>query len=161
MGADVRQVHREMKANEGSDAKNTLFGPESHQARAIDWDQGDCGLHQGAQSPCSDSDAVYMAATKMTAASSEKTLPRGSPSIHGPSDNDGSSKGARRRERKAEQAARRRHVGHFGSERLAWKIVTPAAKRQAVAHLAPGHRLWLPAMAGIVLLPELAVAQKA
>ena len=35
-------------------------------------------LHQGAQPPCCNFDAVYMAATEITPASTEKPLPRGS-----------------------------------------------------------------------------------
>jgi len=51
-------VHREMMANDGHIAKDTLFGPERNQARAIDWDQSDRGLSSGRaaipQDPASD-----------------------------------------------------------------------------------------------------------
>ena len=61
------------------------FGPERNQARAIDWDRRDRGhslrgpsVHQGAQPPCCNPDAVYMAATDIMPASTETPLPRGS-----------------------------------------------------------------------------------
>ena len=67
-----------MMANHGNIAEDTLFEPERLAARAIDWDRSDRGLHQGAQPPCCNPDAVYMAATDITPASPEKPLPRGS-----------------------------------------------------------------------------------
>lgn len=54
----------------------TLFGPERIQARAIDWDQSDRGIHQGAQQSCNP-DAVYMAATDQTQKSIDQHLPSG------------------------------------------------------------------------------------
>ena len=83
-------MHREMMANDGHIAKDTLFGPERLAARAIDWDRSDRSLHQGAQPMCCISDAFgaafetvalaphYMAATETTPASLEKPMPRGS-----------------------------------------------------------------------------------
>ncbi len=52
-----------MMANGGDIAEDTLFEPERSKARAIDWDQRDRGIHQGAQSTHCNQDAVYMAAT--------------------------------------------------------------------------------------------------
>ena len=78
-------MHREMMANDGHIAKDTLFEPERQKARAIDWDQSDRGLslrgpsvHQGAQPPCCNPDAVYMAAAEIMPASTDTPLPRGS-----------------------------------------------------------------------------------
>ena len=83
-----------MMANDGHIAKDTLFGPERYRARAIDWDQGDRRLHQGAQPLCCNQDAFgaasgpvalaphYVAATEITPASIEKTFALGEPSIH-------------------------------------------------------------------------------
>jgi len=65
-----------MMAKGGHIAADTLFGPERYQARAIDWDQSDRGIHQGAQHSCK-SDAVYMAATDQTPKSIDQHLPSG------------------------------------------------------------------------------------
>ena len=65
-----------MMANGGYIARDTLFGPERNQARAIDWDLSDCGIHQGAQQRCT-SDAVYMAAPDQTPALTDPHLPSG------------------------------------------------------------------------------------
>ncbi|GAA6203197.1 hypothetical protein NBRC116599_44240 [Aquicoccus sp. SU-CL01552] len=70
-------MHREMMANGGHIAEDTLFGPERRRARAIDWDQSDRGIHQGAQSEHCNFDAVYMAATDQTPDLTDPTLPRG------------------------------------------------------------------------------------
>jgi hypothetical protein len=42
-----RQVHREMMANDGYIAGDTLFEPERQRARAIDWDKSGRGLSSG------------------------------------------------------------------------------------------------------------------
>lgn len=72
-----RQVHREMMAKGGKIARDTLFGPERLAARALDWDQCDRGIHQGAQSVNCNSDAVYMAATDQMPNLTDPPLPRG------------------------------------------------------------------------------------
>ena len=93
-----RQVHREIllgifscrkeparqwTANGGDTAEDTLFEPERIEARAIDWDQSDRGIHQGAQSEHCNPDAVYMAATDRTPESQRSTLAPRASSIHG------------------------------------------------------------------------------
>jgi len=57
-------------------ATGTLFGPKHPRVRAIDWDQSDRGLHQGAQQRCN-SDAVYMAATDLAPKITDPHLPSG------------------------------------------------------------------------------------
>ena len=52
-------------AKVGEIVADTLFEPVTLRGRAIDWDQNDRGVHQGAQHSCK-SDAVYMAATDQT-----------------------------------------------------------------------------------------------
>jgi hypothetical protein len=51
-----------MMAKVGEIVADTLFEPVTLRGRAIDWDQNDRGIHQGAQQ-CCNPDAVYMAAT--------------------------------------------------------------------------------------------------
>ena len=49
---------------------------------------------------------------------------------------------ARRRERQAEAAAGGCHAGQYGAEGFAWKkMVTPAARREAAAHLRSAHQM--------------------
>lgn len=66
-----------MMAKGGKIARDTLFGPERLAARAIDWDQCDRGIHQGAQSVNCNSDAVYIAATDQMPNLTDPPLPRG------------------------------------------------------------------------------------
>ena len=65
-----------MMAKDGNIVADTLFEPERWKARAIDWDQNDRGIHQGAQHRCI-SDAVYMAAPEQMPDFTVSPLPRG------------------------------------------------------------------------------------
>ena len=67
-----------MMANGGHIATHALFEPARNQARAIDRDQSSRGLFQGAQRPCCNPSAVYMAATEITPAPTREPLSRGS-----------------------------------------------------------------------------------
>ena len=63
-------------AKDGNIVADTLFGPERLKARAIDWDQNDRGIHQGAQHRCI-ADAVYMAAPDQMPDLTVSPLPHG------------------------------------------------------------------------------------
>lgn len=65
-----------MMAKGGDIATDTLFRPKHPRVRAIDWDQSDRGLHQGAQLRCN-SDAVYMAATDLKPKTTDLPLSSG------------------------------------------------------------------------------------
>jgi len=65
-----------MMAKDGNIVADTLFGPEGLKARAIDWDQNDRGIHQGAQHRCI-ADAVYMAAPDQMPDLTVSPLPHG------------------------------------------------------------------------------------
>ena len=65
--------------------RDNQFGPERREARAIDLDPSAGGLHQGAQPPCCNSDAVHMAATDQMPDPNKALAPR-EPPTHGPSD---------------------------------------------------------------------------
>ena len=80
----VPPARREVMANGRRHGnRDTQFGPERREARAIDLDPSAGGLHQGArQHECRNSDAVYMAATDQTPDPNKALAPR-EPSIQG------------------------------------------------------------------------------
>jgi hypothetical protein len=83
-GCVVPKARREVMANGRRHGnRDTQFGPEHPQVRAIDLDPGAGGFHQGAQPSCCNSDAVYMAATGHMPDPNKALAPR-EPSILGP-----------------------------------------------------------------------------
>lgn len=73
-----------MMANDGHIAKDTLFGPERIQARAIDWDQGDRGLSSGRAATMLQSRRRIHGRNRNHASSNRNALAAREPSIHGP-----------------------------------------------------------------------------
>ena len=77
-------MHREMMANDGHIAEDTLFGPERLAARAIDWDQSDRGLSSGRAAIMLQIRRRIHGRSRNHASITRKTLAPREPSIHGP-----------------------------------------------------------------------------
>ena len=76
-------MHREMMANDGHIAEDTLFGPERLAARAIDWDQSDRGLSSGRAAIMLQIRRRIHGRSRNHASITRKTLAPREPSIHG------------------------------------------------------------------------------